>query len=363
MKKIILFVLLILFIPLVTNAEPLRYFTLGDYAMNGDVIYLSQGNIKYLDGNQVLCEKTINNSQNNLYTVNCDKGRLWELVADDNNNLSFKKIELKANNNVYRLNGSDNYTFKTILKKGDVLLYDGTGSKYLNYPVEGYSSQPKWDSTEHSWIVVGYETPDWTKEIDNSAEEYMLVGYYYSSSSSGGFTFMPYDKPKFSITCDKKQLQKNEETHCSLNVKCNYNLNNISLKLITDKINIVEYKDANTKYEFSIDGNNIYFSLVDEGSDIITGKDNEEQLIKFIVRANDNINSTEQIKAENIKYKLLSIDGTDTASYEFVNNINVPKTIKNPRTSNTSIILIVIISTITLGILIILRKKKISYDI
>ncbi len=385
MKKLLFILLIILFIPVV-KARLFNY-DIGDYMLNGDNISLHYltgvnpvGSVLYYDGEELVCsDNEFEYEIHEGYTINCDKGELWELISYDSNIYKFKKIEVKEGTNVYRINDSHG-TYQRVLKKGDIVLYDSDREIFIDYPFEEYTYGAglvsNYSYLNSAFIVVGYEPTDWTKEIEGSIETYLIMDYSFSVSGSNFVTFVPYKEPEFSISCDKKELLKGEETDCYIEMDTNARPENIDFHLTSKVLSIKEYTDVSDSYNIDVDVNYYQFMLAEDYpknpfepnfedyiNAIFLRESVKEQLLKIRVVANEDITTTEVLSAVDINYDFLFLNGTGEVNYEFGNDkVNEPGSVKNPNTASNIIIAIVIFA-ITIIVLVYLRKKKMTYDV
>ena len=104
MKKVLLILLFILFIPVV-NAETIDRFYTGDGALNGDVIRFAHtlngtenhiAYVEYYNGDELVCsEEDVVYNYDDGFTVNCDKGDLWILSYLSRNSVEFINVDVK----------------------------------------------------------------------------------------------------------------------------------------------------------------------------------------------------------------------------------------------------------------------------
>ncbi len=391
MKKLLFVLLFMMFIPVV-NAEYIDYFYVGDWAYNDDYVRISDywytnnpgsANVYYYDGEEMVCsEENVLLSKYGMYTVNCDKGDLWEFVeADyDNSNFIFKKVVLDEGVTVHRLNMGSNEFFYEVLKKGDIVLFYNLWGISISYPYEDYNyldqnafpyAQTPSDFT-HPRIVVGYEAPDWENEIEGSEDAYILADYSFGNSYTDTFVFIPYKEPEFSIRCDKEILKKGEETDCYIEMETNAKLENIGFHLTSKVLDIKESTNISEKYDMEegednyyhfnlkdiIDGD-VFDSFLDYAEAVFEGEPFKEPLLKVRVVAKEDIQNSEVLGASDIVYNVAFVEGNSEVETTFVNN---NKPVENPKTAS-NVIIAIVIAIVTLEVLVYLRNKKKTYDV
>lgn len=142
-----------------------------------------------------------------------------------------------------------------------------------------------------------------------------------------------YEKPIFNIVCDKDEIDSSSSTTCEVKVNSNYILNKVSFNLDIDRFNISN-EEANEAFDLEKDDTSEYILTLKNGV-LLDIKD-------------EIISSDSEDSSTSLKYNVSKNDKKE------INNTN--SLVQNPFTKNLINIFLVIITFITIGSLLVLKR-------
>lgn len=278
-------------------------------------------------------------------------------------------------------------TMYYLVHKGDTVC----GLYVYTYDVNVYD----YDKEEKSYVFLGtmpsyYDENnrcidiDFQPLYDSGVDELKYDSFIFATDSSSygrNAVILPYLEPEFSVTCDREKLKYGEESKCLLSYETqnfidissmegsNLSTLPICIEELSFEFNNDDFKIVDYDSSYTIENNENNYSLKFSGSGVCTSSTGN--LFEFTVTSTNKDLSGDKfdISFDNFNYIDTFNTGTSGPStslgIEKIDEVvNDDKVEKNPDTfSGTKVLIIVVISILSLGIMYFLRKKKILEEI
>lgn len=345
MKKTI-FILFISFLllPVVANAKVYAYgntFSLESKTIYepGDVISFSSTICKIMvDRIDTTPAEELNVDEcNPTYTVEKKSvfaGERTVFKSVNNSRSMYNTVYLKTIDDNSRFYTADDLILNRVFKSGDLIDYYSSSNGFrfsyydnnsriiddliMTYPPykNFYISLPKYEGNDVYWQMKGM----------------LDLGY---SGFSPIFQLLDYQKPRFSIECEKKSIKYGEKTNCKVVANSIYPLYEVHFDLDNPGFKILNLKILDNVKE--IPGTKKYNLEINEEY----ANDNQIiELLSFTIEGTKNETYADSITMKSLNYRDSILEGEYEEVQDTINIIS--EKVNNPKTSTKELLYIII---------------------
>ncbi len=299
--------------------------------------------------------------------------------------INLKPYKLEKNKKVYYISAfrKEAYNLEGIFNDGDIILISANVYSVI------YNGDISLDfmHSRKNYIKVGYEILNPNVLVEDNYNQYCMTITGQNNSSVGAYLyFYPYLEPKFYIKCNTDKLLADHDYNCSLNIKTNYLFKKIIIKY--DKDSLLSNINGNNAYNYDMSKNNIvlydkeYYSEIQDEMELaqsngydfneenyyitlaeetILDKEQDNELLYFNIRVKEDTTPVDLEKLFELNYKIGMYPVLDYSenSFQLFKNINKNNVIiKNPLTSKSFSVIVIILFSVVVTLIMIISKRK-----